>query len=296
MTQTTVRIGPLFNLHPTVNFANQMVTFPGQEWGPRTIPDCQLLYVISGKAELYLGSQQFHLSSGDTIFYGPNSPHHLISSRLDPMTFASVHYSWDQSSIDPIHPDYGIRYHGAWTLDQPPENYSIEVNGYGELIFPHYITSSAVEDLFLQIVREYRSEGPGYPLVLRGLLIQLLTAILRQQIKGQHSPIALKKIAPALEAIRNEENFNWKMEDLAAICGYHPTYFAQLFKEATGQSPKHYLMQERIRKAKFLLLEESGVNEVAINLGYSSPHYFCRNFKEITGLTPTEFKRRSAEL
>lgn len=296
MMPSSVQVGLLSKLRPTVNFANQMAAFPGQEWGPRIIPDCQLLHVLSGKAKLSLGLRQYNLAAGDYVFYGSDSPHHLVSSKSDPFTFASIHYRWHQVSPKPVHPEYGIRTCIAGESSKPARNYIVHVNGYGEVEFPHYFTSSALEHLFLQVVREYRFEEPGYTSVLRGLLSQLLVMILRQQINGQQSPAARRKIAPALEVIRKQPNVSWKAEKLAGLCGYHPTYFAQLFKEATGHSPKHYLILERIRKAKSLLLEAGTVEEAAERLGYTSLHYFCRNFKEVTGLTPTEFKRRSIEL
>lgn len=294
--QTDVHVGRLSHLKPTVNFANRLTTFPGQEWGPRTIPDCQLLYVISGKAVLYLGLQEMKLTPGDCVFYGANSPHRIVSSELDPCTFTSIHYSWNNESPEPVPPHAKIRKCTAQELQISAQSYMIHVHGHGEIKFPHHFTKPNLESLFMQIVREYRFEELGYESVLRGLLTQLLVVILRHQINGHSSSATWRKIAPALEAIRKQPNIDWRTEELAAACGYHPTYFTVLFKETTGHSPKHYLVLERIRKAKHMLLEAETIEEVAEKLEYTSVHYFCRNFKTITGLTPTQFKQQSIEL
>ncbi len=296
MEQIGVHVGRLSQIRPTVNFANRMTASPGQEWGPRTIPDCQLLYVISGKATLLLGPVKYALNAGDCVFYGAESPHLLVSSVVEPFTFSSIHYSWDKVSPKPVNPIPDIRSCQKNDLRKPALSYSVHVDGYGNVAFPHYFTLPSLESLFMQIVREYRVEEHGYDSVLRGLMTQLLVVIIRHLIHGQYSSTARSKIAAALEAVRKQPHIGWTTVELAGLCGYHPTYFAALFKEATGHSPKHYLVLERIRKAKDLLLEADTIEEVAERLGYASAHYFCRNFKSVTGLTPSEFKRQSAEL
>ncbi|WP_248926213.1 helix-turn-helix transcriptional regulator [Paenibacillus hamazuiensis] len=294
--QSHVHVGPLSALRPTVNFANRMSTSPRQEWGPRIIPDCQLLYVISGQAELALGPERFLLTAGDCVFYGSGSPHRLMSSESDPFMFASIHFNWDRESPEPVHPVPGIVNCRFEDLSTPAAAYFVQVNEYGDIAIPHRFAIPNLEGLFMQVVREYRLEEIGYASTLRALLTQLLVVIVRHQISGLQTSADRRKIAPALEAIRKHPYISWKTEELAGMCGYHPTYFAALFRETVGHSPKHYLVLERIRKAKQLLLEAETVEEVAEKLGYTSIHYFSRNFKSVTGLTPSEFRQQSVEL
>jgi len=296
VTDEIIKIGKLSRLKPTVNFANKMSAEPGQVWGPRTIPDCQLIYIISGNGTLILGGNVFQLNPGECVFYGMNSPHRLVSSKIDPFTFTSIHFSWDEESPDPIHPLTGIKNCSTSELGNVVPFYQILVDEHGEMNLPSHFILPNGETLFAQIVREYQLEEPGYSFVLRGLLTQLITTIIRKELNGEYSSGERRKIAPALEAIRKKPNINWSSGELADLCGYHPTYFASIFRETIGYSPKHYLIQERIRKAKQLLLEEKTIEEVSIKLGYTSLHYFSRNFKTVTGLTPTQYKIQSFEL
>jgi AraC-like DNA-binding protein len=83
------------------------------------------------------------------------------------------------------------------------------------------------------------------------------------------------------------------IEQLAEALGYHRTYFSQLFKQHTGLSPRQYLMQVRLNKAKELLQEQDlTIQQVAYSVGYSDPLYFSKQFKLATGNTPVEFKKR----
>ncbi|MDF2959582.1 MAG: AraC family transcriptional regulator [Paenibacillus sp.] len=294
LTPASPYIAKLSEIRPVVNFANRLIARPGQNWGPRTIPDCQFIFVISGQATIKLGPQTYRISSGECVFYGANSPHQIISSQTDPVTFSSIHFSWDQESAKPVHPVAEIRDCEERELEMKPAAYAVQMDGFGEVQVPHYFVQPALEPLFLQIADEYGNAGYGYEASLRGLLLHLIVTIVRQHLVTglPSSPDQMRKITPALEAIRSGPDANWTTDELARLCGYHPTYFAALFRQTTGASPKHFVVLERIRRAKQLLLEDCTIEQTADKLGYTSIHYFCRNFKEATGLTPTEFKRQ----
>ncbi|MCJ8006466.1 AraC family transcriptional regulator [Lederbergia wuyishanensis] len=292
-TNNEVNVGVLSTLKPKVNFANKMTAKPGQSWGPRTISDCQIIFVESGTATLTLGANSYSINAGECVFYGANSPHKLVSSNSNPFSFMSIHFDWNAESPEPIHPLHGIK---DCQLNRKVATYKIKIDEQREINFPHYFVMPNIESLFANIVKEYRYEEPGFTFILRGLVTQLITLIIRNEINGNPSLGERRKIAPALESIRKHPEKNWTIQELADISGYHPTYFTSLFKELIGYSPKQYLINERIKKAKLLLLDAKTVEEVSLKLGYTSIHYFCRNFKSITGLTPTEFKLQSLEL
>ncbi|MDD9271374.1 AraC family transcriptional regulator [Paenibacillus sp. GCM10023248] len=290
-------LGSLGNLRPTVNFANYFQSPAGTFWGPRTIPDCQLILVVSGAATFEFAGKCLHLLPGSCLFYGADTPHRLAISSEGPSTLGSIHFSWDSASSEAVHPEPRIVMHSRGSLAQPARTYSVHVEGHGDVDLWNFYEVTQLEGLFARIAKEYLHQEPGYGAIARGYLIQILTTLLRYQIDkrfraaGEHS-----KIAAAIEAIHKETSRNWTTPELAAICGYHPTYFAELFREATGYAPKHYLILERVKQAQLLLLHEQSIEAVAMQLGYSSIHYFCRNFKAVTGLTPTEFKQRNVGL
>lgn len=296
MTDSAVFVGKLSQQRPRVNYANYMVSATNCTWGPRIIPDCQLVYTIEGEATLAIGGENIALTGGTGVFYGAESPHQIVVAEHTEWTFASIHFSWDQSSPVPVHPDPGIVLCPASDLGKPALAYTVEVDGYGVVPFPFQFTLPHLEPLFMQITREYRFAEPGYESVLRGLIVQLLTDVLRHRIEEGRDTASRRKIAPALEAIRKQPDRAWTTAELARLCGYHPTYFAELFQLSMGAAPKQYAAQERIRRAKFLLIEENTVEAVAHKLGYASLHYFSRQFKQETGLSPTQFKKRSALL
>lgn len=81
---------------------------------------------------------------------------------------------------------------------------------------------------------------------------------------------------------------------LAQRAGISEVYLRRLFLEQYGTTPKQYLLELRIQRAKQLLVDTSHtVTQVAEECGFSSVYHFCRVFKERTGITPTQFARQN---
>jgi AraC-like DNA-binding protein len=150
--------------------------------------------------------------------------------------------------------------------------------------------------LFLEIVREYQDAAQGYAVGLRGLMLQLLTHLVREILRKDPPEAVRAKFAPALRALAEQPERLFTSTELASMCGYHPTYFAHVFRQATGVTPRHFQIRQRLERAKHLLATRTSVETVAEQLGYATVHYFSRQFKAYTGLTPTEFRQSSHEL
>lgn len=69
------------------------------------------------------------------------------------------------------------------------------------------------------------------------------------------------------------------------------TYLSSLFSAVEGRTIENYFIEQRIEKAKELLVYgQLNLSEIAFELEYSSAAHFSSQFKKITGLTPTYFK------
>ena len=86
------------------------------------------------------------------------------------------------------------------------------------------------------------------------------------------------------------------LETVSDHIGLSRIYFCKLFHQMEGVSFNTYLKQERIEKAKQLLLTTNmKVFEVSNAVGFSQAKYFGYVFKQTVGLTPVEFQKRGAE-
>jgi AraC family transcriptional regulator len=69
------------------------------------------------------------------------------------------------------------------------------------------------------------------------------------------------------------------------------TYLSSLFSSVEGRTIENYFIEQRIEKAKELLIYgQLTLSQIAFDLEYSSVAHLSTQFKKITGLTPTYFK------
>lgn len=79
---------------------------------------------------------------------------------------------------------------------------------------------------------------------------------------------------------------------LAAKANMSEVHFRKLFSEEYNTTPKQYILEVRMKKARQLLRSSSlTVTEIAHICGFSSLYSFSRAFKDKTGETPTEYSK-----
>ncbi len=102
-------------------------------------------------------------------------------------------------------------------------------------------------------------------------------------------------LEPAIRYIEdNYPNQDISNSFLAELCNISEVHFRKLFKDSLGITPKQYILDARILKAKQLLTDGIlKISAVSEKCGFSSQYHFCRIFKLKTGTTPTEYMRQN---
>ena len=102
-------------------------------------------------------------------------------------------------------------------------------------------------------------------------------------------------ILPAIKHIENNyQNPKLSNAELAQKCNISEVYFRKVFTEVYKTTPKQFITDVRIDKAKQLLSDGFlKVGAVAEQCGFSNQYHFCRLFKEKTGITPTEYMKQN---
>lgn len=149
-------------------------------------------------------------------------------------------------------------------------------------------------EMFIRIhqsmTKLYLFETPGSYAELMSLLYSMIAKLCAGSERGNVYPVIRTAIKYMEENISDPELSNSK---LAEASGVSEVYFRKLFKESLGMSPRQYILQARVNKAKHML--ENGnksIEEIHIACGYSNIYYFFKVFKEKTGYTPTEYRER----
>lgn len=83
------------------------------------------------------------------------------------------------------------------------------------------------------------------------------------------------------------------LEELIELVHYNKTSLLQRFREVYGTTPRNYIIQIRLQKARELLTDtDYSVSEISDQVGFTSVHYFSRFFKEKEKYSPLEYRMR----
>lgn len=88
-----------------------------------------------------------------------------------------------------------------------------------------------------------------------------------------------------------EENYALpiSLKDFAYLSGRSLSSFKREFYEIYGESPAHWIREQRLKKAHQILLSSSlSVADVAYSLGFENPTHFSRIFKQRYGVAPSQ--------
>jgi AraC-like DNA-binding protein len=80
--------------------------------------------------------------------------------------------------------------------------------------------------------------------------------------------------------------------DLAKRAGMSASHYAHRFSSVVRVSPRRFLREARLERARTLLMESGArANEVATLVGFDSAAHFTREFKRRFAVTPAHYLR-----
>jgi AraC-like DNA-binding protein len=81
------------------------------------------------------------------------------------------------------------------------------------------------------------------------------------------------------------------LQMLADRAGVTPFRVIRAFRQATGLSPHHYLIQVRVERARQLLAEGTVPSITALETGFADQSHLTYHFKKYLGITPANYQR-----
>jgi AraC-like DNA-binding protein len=132
---------------------------------------------------------------------------------------------------------------------------------------------------------------------IRSLFALILTGIIRGA--SQKNPESLRVLSRdqrqrIADYFQDHAGEHVRPSDLAQLLNFSPIYFARIFRNTFGCSPRKWLVKERMRLAASMIDEyDLNVTQIARRLGYEEVFLFSRQFKEIYGKSPLAFRKRT---
>jgi len=114
-------------------------------------------------------------------------------------------------------------------------------------------------------------------------------------IEDEKSKIIERIKNEIISAIQQYEEFDLEKTNfskfLSDTINKDYNYLSSLFSKTEGITIEHYIILQKIEKAKeFIKYGQLTLSEISYKLGYSSVQHLSRQFKNITGMTASEFK------
>lgn len=238
---------------------------PRHSYGPIVRGKFILHYVVDGQGKLCMRGKEYFMQGGEVFVIYPQELAYYEADETNPWRYLWVIF--DGPKAEEILRSIGI------TEEQPilyPEERNTDI-----LV--------AMEKLLYECEQEYQTIGNFY--------------VLLQTMKNCIG-VVLKKTPPQQDYVDKIKRYieyryaeDVKVSELAEHCGLNRSYMTKCFTEDTGLSPKEYLMQYRMKKAKELLKNsELPISNVAYTVGYSDPLAFSKMFRKREGVSPLEYR------
>lgn len=259
---TISKIDNIYYLEP--NHAEGFIcstTRPFKNVGPRACHGI-ILKLHGDSRYCFSDSKQINVSAGNIVYLPQGSSYTVYSDENGGLFYANF-YSLESNVRTPV------------------------------LIKPHSLAKW--ENQFVALQDCWLKRKAGYLLQCYSILYDMLAEIERCQNAEYLPSDKAAVIIRSVEQLEKADGISSiSVTELAEKCHMSETYYRRLFHNIYGVSPKQFVIDSKIRKAKALLeLSSLPVSIVAEKAGFSNLVHFSRLFKEKTGFTSSEYRDRN---
>lgn len=125
------------------------------------------------------------------------------------------------------------------------------------------------------------------------LVLQALQAVPARHLLPERTDPRARHLIRLMTA---EPGRPWSNASLAGETGFHPQAMVRWFREQTGQTPRQFLLELRVREACLqLLYTPQSIEEIAAATGFCDRYHFSRVFRQIRGLSPAAYRSQRTD-
>jgi len=161
-----------------------------------------------------------------------------------------------------------------------------------------FLASPVIEDialnqLFLNVHRML--EDSTFALQRESGLLNFLTLLVARHARVRPNLPTTHSAGPAIRRVRDylDDHLieNVSLRELAHIAELSPFHLLRTFRATVGLPPHTYVIQQRVARAKTLLMRGWPPALAAHEVGFTDQSHLTRHFKRITGVTPSQYAR-----
>ena len=256
------------------------------------LDDYELMVCIKGKFHLSVHGEKTEIKAGDALFLLPGEEHFGLDEQEE-VSFYWFHFlfqdkavvSASENSVRSVLIDImeGGIFDGIFLEEQ------FRCEGLERLVI-----------LFKQLMDYDRTavrSRKNCDLLMELILHELTDGAIRRRMRryGQIDPnYVMEKVR---DYIRANLYKNIQVYDLAERFGYRPEDFVRLFHQEMGITPKQYILNTQMERAKFLMTTTNfKIKEIAPQIGFEDEKRFMKMFKKQEGMSAVQYKKMFSKL
>ena len=240
----------------------------------------EVCYVLKGAGDFHINNQVYPVRRGDLFVAKPDERHEIISSTSNPLSI----YFWSYTLV----PSNKLK----------SDDLSKLLNAFSTSKVPVLTNQKAISKVLDLLTAEISRKAMGYPVLIKGLVKQLLIETARASTQNQRlhptfmsNPYQDRVTATIIRYLRDNYSQALSLKEIAAQVYLSERHMSRMFKKATGQTIKQYATGLRMEVAKQLLLSlDISVSEVAYETGYGDVRHFSTVFRKWVGQTPSQYR------
>ncbi|WP_167388338.1 helix-turn-helix domain-containing protein [Ochrobactrum quorumnocens] len=150
-------------------------------------------------------------------------------------------------------------------------------------------------EILARLLEEEVSNPSQHSLYVENLIGTILARLLvapRIEDKQGNGRLTQAQINKLNARIGVSNDGRLSVSEMAATVGLSESWFSNVFKQTTGQTPLQWQLTKRIDRAQELLcLKDATVAGVAAQLGFTDQAHLTKAFRQIVGETPAAWRR-----
>lgn len=252
---------------------------------PLTFDDFVITSMLRGKKVMHLNEKkEFEYLPGETVIVPPAETMRIDfpeATDLNPTQCIAL-------AIDNGQIKQTIKYLNEYfPKESSDEEWKLNYDEY------HFYNNEEIAYLINKVIKvcsdTSREKDVLADLTLKELLVRIMQTQNLNVLQGE--TINNNPLAYVIGYIKSNLNEKISIESLSDKACMSKATFYRLFKRELGVSPNDFILAEKMKKAKEMLLKP-GIKIAAISyeLGFSDANYFIRAFKKIVGITPGAFQ------
>ena len=250
----------------------------------------ELVMVQRGQARHLVGDASHMITAGDVFVIPPSLPHgyedatdlHIVNVLVGRELVEKVLFK----ELDDL---VGMR---ALFAVEP------QVRATGQCSPQLHCTGDQFKQLEIlidQLIAEQQYKRPGSVGTARALLIVLMSNLARWYVRPTAAPARkIMELASVLNYIDGHTDESLHLDQLSELAQVSPRTLLRRFKESLGMTPKAYVLQARLHRARDLLRESrNSITEIAHEVGFCDHSHLTKAFQKQFGLSPKHYRSQS---